>query len=452
MQMTRKSAISHVLLAKLLIIVFLALVLSSLGLWVYYIYATPKATSATVTRSALTPTSLTPMVGPIDVMAQQYMNALLTQHYDTMWSLLHPQMQAQWGKQDNFSTYLKAHFQDYALQSFTLGQAKPLAYWIDPETMTRYDNVAELPISLKLTPKYTIAQLPLPIAQPDQLFQNLPFVIQQSSLTSGSNSQWLVLAGGPADPEAPILPPTLPISRVVQVPILMYHYISDVPTNDPRPRLRLSLSIAPKIFTQQLDQMKARGYHSITLNQLMNALYHRAPLPTKPVIFTFDDGYEDAYQAAYPILKAHGYTGMFYIITGKVGWQGQMSWPQMREMLANGMQMGSHTVHHVDMGQVFLNSPQQAQQELQLSMSTLQQQLDTPIQHFCYPNGSPFKTGSLRLRQSVVSLLSQDGYADATTDPGATGIKQSSQAPMALLRIRVDGRNSLADFMKSLPW
>lgn len=452
MQKIEKSTTSHILSAKLLMAVAMVLVLSSLGLMAYSIYSTPTPIPATNTRNDIGQTSLTSAIGPVDVMAQQYMNALLTQHYDTMWSLLHPQMQAQWGNQANFSAYVQAHFQDYTLQGFTLGDAKPLAYWIDPETMTRYDQVTELPISLKLTLKHPVVQLSPLIAQPSTLFQNLPFIIQQSAPTSESKSPWLVLAGGPADPEAPILPPLTPVMRTVQVPILMYHYVSEVPTNDPSPLLRLSLSVAPKIFTAQLDQIKARGYHSITLNQLMNALYYKAPLPAKPIIFTFDDGYEDAYQFAYPILKAHGYTGTFYIITGKVGWQGQLSWPQIHEMLDNGMQMGSHTVHHVDMGQVFLNSPQQAQQELQVSKSTLEQQLAIPIQHFCYPNGSPFKTGSLRLRQSIVALLTQDGYTDATTDPGATGIMQNSQTPMALLRIRVDGRNSLAKFISNLPW
>ncbi len=143
---------------------------------------------------------------------------------------------------------------------------------------------------------------------------------------------------------------------------------------------------------------------------------------------------------------------MFYIITGKVGWQGQATWPQLREMLANGMQMGSHTIHHVDMGQVLLNSKEQAQQELQISQFTMQQKLGIIVQHFCYPSGDPFRHGSLALRQEIVALLAQDGYIGATTDPGVTGTLQQSLSPFILLRIRVDGRESLYDFEGSLPW
>ena len=143
---------------------------------------------------------------------------------------------------------------------------------------------------------------------------------------------------------------------------------------------------------------------------------------------------------------------MFYIISGKVGWEGQMTWNQLREMLANGMQMGSHTIHHVDMGQVLLDSREQAQQELQISQSTLQTNLHVSIQQFCYPSGEPFKSGSLVLQQEVVALLKEDGYVGATTDPGVTGSIQNNQSPMDLLRIRVDGRESFRGFVDSLPW
>src|SRR5438874_13756708 len=120
-------------------------------------------------------------------------------------------------------------------------------------------------------------------------------------------------------------------------------------------------------------------------------------------------------------------------------------------MLKYGMQMDSHTIHHVDMKRVFLKSPEQAQQELQISKIALEQKLKIVIQQFCYPSGEPFRTGSWYARQQIVLLLAQDGYVGATTDPGMTGILQQSQAPFVLLRIRVNGRESLQEFVQSLP-
>ncbi len=140
---------------------------------------------------------------------------------------------------------------------------------------------------------------------------------------------WLVLDGGPADLEAPILPPLHPKPVQVHVPIMMYHYISPAPTHD---LLMLTLTVTPTLFAQQLDYLKQQGYQTITFNQLFDALYYGGPLPKKPIILTFDDGYEDVYQFALPILKAHGYSGMFYIITGKVGWQGYMNWNELHSL------------------------------------------------------------------------------------------------------------------------
>jgi peptidoglycan/xylan/chitin deacetylase (PgdA/CDA1 family) len=79
------------------------------------------------------------------------------------------------------------------------------------------------------------------------------------------------------------------------------------------------------------------------------------------------------------------YSGMFYIITGKVGWAAYLNWKQIRTMLAAGMQIGSHTVHHVDMGSLLMYSTALAQHELQASQAVLQNHLGIAIQQFCYP-------------------------------------------------------------------
>jgi peptidoglycan/xylan/chitin deacetylase (PgdA/CDA1 family) len=366
-----------------------------------------------------------------------------------MWIMLHPQVQAMWPNQAAFATYWQARFQGYTLQSFTLGTPDQLDYWVNPETMVQYNKVIHIPISLKLVRQQQAQNTPENL-HPEQLFQNLPFIVQRTPQGTGKGYQWLVLAGGPADLEAPILPPLTAVQKTVQVPILMYHHISLPLTQSP---LDQSLAVHPEMFKAHLDYLKAQGFHSITFNQLFNALYYGGPLPKKPIILTFDDGYDDGYKNAYPMLKEHGFSGMFYIITGKVGWQGQATWPQLREMLRNGMQMGSHTINHVDLGQVLQVSQAQAQMELQVSQSTMQKNLGIPIQQFCYPSGEPFRHYSTTLQQEVLQLLAQDGYVGATTDPGgqmASGVTQSSLTPFELLRLRVDGRATLQDFTSSV--
>ena len=385
--------------------------------------------------------------------AQQFMTALFNHQYATMWTMLHPQVQAVWPGKAAYISYWQTRFQDYTLQRFVLGKARWLDQWVNPETMIAYNQVIEVPTSLLLEPGQAIqlqSQAPPEDLHPDQVFQNLPFIVQQvPAADKAKKSRWLILEGGPADLEASILPRVQSASTAVQVPILMYHHISDVV---PPTSLGTSLTVTPTLFGQQLDYLQKRGYHTITFNQLFDALYYGGPLPSHPIILTFDDGYDDAFHFAFPMLKAHGFSGMFYIITGKVGWSAYLNWKQIRTMLKGGMQIGSHTIHHVDMGSLVLYSQDLAQQELQKSQAALQNHLGVVIQQFCYPSGEPFNHGSLAARQQIVSLLASDGYVGATTDPGMTGTYQNSTDPFVLLRIRVDGRSDLQFFMDSLPW
>lgn len=309
-----------------------------------------------------------------------------------------------------------------------------------------------MPVSLQLVPDQALQQHPLAPpedAHPNQLFQNLPFIVERvASPEKGTTVRWLVLSSGPVDLEAPILPPLQPTFTTVQVPILMYHHISPVV---PPTALGISLTVTPTAFGKQLDYLKQQEYHTITFNQLFDALYYGGPLPHHPIILTFDDGYDDAYHFALPILQAHGYSGMFYIITGKVGWAAYLNWQQIRTMLDQGMQIGSHTVHHVDMGSLLMYSTALAQHELQASQAVLQNHLGIAIQQFCYPSGEPFRHGTLSAQQQIVSLLAADGYIGATTDPGMSGIIQQSLSPFVLLRIRVDGRSTQQFFIHTLP-
>jgi peptidoglycan/xylan/chitin deacetylase (PgdA/CDA1 family) len=388
----------------------------------------------------------------VQAVAQQYMKAFLKRRYSAVWSLLNPQVQAIWTGEAAFAKFWQLRFYDYTVHGFLLGSIHGLSRWVDPETMRAYTQVILLPISLQIEPKPVLlkqASLPPEDLHPSEVFRDLPFIVQQISGQNKQQARWFVLDGGPVDLEAPILPPARPVQKSVQVPILMYHHISDAhPTN----LLDWSLTVTPAHFSQQLDYLKAHNYHAITFNQLFAALYYNGPLPQHPIILTFDDGYEDAYRFAFPILQAHGFSGMFYIITGVVGWKGYLNWIQIRRMLADGMQVGSHTIHHVDIGSTLLYSPNVAQEELQQSQAQLQREMGVVIQQFCYPSGEPFRHGSLALQQRVVALLAADGYVGATTDPGQTGIIQRSDAPFVLLRIRVDGRESFLEFTASLPW
>lgn len=152
------------------------------------------------------------------------------------------------------------------------------------------------------------------------------------------------------DEITPDLPPLADGTlRRIRVPILMYHYISPLPTN--ADAYRIDLSISPDIFQAHMQHLYSEGYSTISLYELQDALLQGTQLPSKPVILTFDDGYIDHYTNVFPVLLQYEFTGTFFIITGRsdANDPDYLSWEQIREMSAAGMSMESHTKNHQDL-------------------------------------------------------------------------------------------------------
>jgi peptidoglycan/xylan/chitin deacetylase (PgdA/CDA1 family) len=136
------------------------------------------------------------------------------------------------------------------------------------------------------------------------------------------------------------------VARELRVPILMYHYISTPPAG--ADIYRKDLSVTPQRFESHLQYLVSAGYQVVTLDDLLYALTQGRPLPPKPVILTFDDGYEDNYENAFPLLRKYGMVGHFFVISDFVnaGRPGYMSWEQIQEMAAAGQRFGSHSRDH----------------------------------------------------------------------------------------------------------
>jgi peptidoglycan/xylan/chitin deacetylase (PgdA/CDA1 family) len=129
----------------------------------------------------------------------------------------------------------------------------------------------------------------------------------------------------------------------------MYHYISDPPAD--ADIYRVDLSVSPSRFESHLKYLKENGYQAITLDELLDFLTTGKPLPEKPVVLTFDDGYVDNYASAFPLLQKYGMVGHFFIITDFVNEKRAeyMTWPQIEEMSAAGQRFGSHSRNHPDL-------------------------------------------------------------------------------------------------------
>ena len=212
--------------------------------------------------------------------------------------------------------------------------------------------------------------------------------------------------------------------------ILMYHYIREMPTDDDT--IGRGLTVTPAAFENQLRQLLAGGYQTVTPQALRSG-----SLPTKPVIITFDDGYSDAFTQAYPILKKYGAQGVFYIITDRVGQDGFMGWPQIQEMAAYGMTFGSHTLDHVDLTETAL-SAERLNEELVKSKQVLKGQLGRPVTDFCYPSG--------QYNDAVVVAVKAAGYLSATTTVGKSA--KAGDSWLTLPRIRMEESTDLTKLLK----
>ncbi|HVA88568.1 MAG TPA: polysaccharide deacetylase family protein [Chloroflexota bacterium] len=243
------------------------------------------------------------------------------------------------------------------------------------------------------------------------------------------------------------LPHILP-NRTIRAPILMYHFVSSLPAATD---LNYGLTVTDADFIAQLSYLRAHGYHTVSVLQVYNALYRHAALPANPVMLTFDDGYVDNYTDAFPILRRFHDHAEFNIISAYVGLtvgiNSYMTWPQLKQLAAAGMDIGSHTVDHQDLGTL---SVDQIRFELRDSRNMLQRELHVPVQWLAYPSGEPFRDGSLAAQQLLLSLLPEYGYVGALLDGPLTTGTQSAQTPFQLERIRVAGGEDLADFAASL--
>jgi peptidoglycan/xylan/chitin deacetylase (PgdA/CDA1 family) len=194
----------------------------------------------------------------------------------------------------------------------------------------------------------------------------------------------------------------------------------------------------PADFQQQMQSLKDWGYTSITISLLVQAITRGVELPARPVVITFDDGYASVYENAYPVMKELGFSGVLYLIANAVGADGYMNAEQVKDMIVDGWEVGSHSMTHPHLPEV--TGP--LAYELVDSRDRLKSLLGTDISTFAYPFGD--------FDLEIIDKVVRNGYT-AGVGLGSSYVHNTGSL-FYLSRIEIVAGTDITTFAAMLPW
>jgi peptidoglycan/xylan/chitin deacetylase (PgdA/CDA1 family) len=232
--------------------------------------------------------------------------------------------------------------------------------------------------------------------------------------------------------------------------IISYHGVSDKPSNP--------YAVSTLAFSGQMQYL-SKHFVPISVDKLVLVLREGKPFPPRAVAVTFDDGYRDLYVNAYPILTKLAIPATIFLPIAFIGSDSNeivgrrlaqadfLSWDQVKEMKANGIAFGSHTVNHISLAKL---SPQRIRQELEESKARLEDEINEHVTGFAYPYGT-VRDVNRQLEEAVAAT----GYKWAVT--GTSGVNNARSDLFALRRTKVERDDGMYVFEKALhgaldPW
>ena len=208
------------------------------------------------------------------------------------------------------------------------------------------------------------------------------------------------------------------------VPVLNYHQVEEKNGNP--------LTLWPDQFETQMSYLADEGYTTITIDEMMDALENGTPLPDKPVIITFDDGYADNYEYAYPILKKYGFKATIFLIYDFTNaYPNYLTWDQINEMKESGLiRFESHTMTHANLAE--LTSTDELRHEIADSHDLLSNKLGYDMHYIAYPGG--------RVNAEIEEITRAAGYRGGFTVH--YGLSTPEEGRYQMDRIPIFGANT----------
>ncbi len=203
--------------------------------------------------------------------------------------------------------------------------------------------------------------------------------------------------------------------------VLMYHSIAK-PPNGAKMK---GLYVTPRMFRFQMWYLKMAGFKVVSLDEI--AAYAQGEGGEKLVALTFDDGFSDFYENAYPVLQEYGYPATVYLVAERIGrsneWDSEalkvkkklMDWPEIRELQQNGVVFGSHTKTHCFLAEA---DSETMCREISEAKEILQRELAATVDHFCYPYGSQDALCRAKVKEAgyKTAVTTQRGYVEKGAD------------------------------------
>jgi len=193
------------------------------------------------------------------------------------------------------------------------------------------------------------------------------------------------------------------------IPVLVYHSISDNLFGMSHPYRQINTS--SRQFSRQMRWLKEQGYESIDLKTMWSYLESGTNL-NKKVVITFDDGYRDLFTEALPLMKQLGFTATVFLISDriqdsslKIEGADYLTWSDVRTLVAEEFQIGSHTATHADLRS---SGPEQIEYEVGYSKEAIEQRTGTSVTSFAYP--FPFPEHDKRFAHYLADTLANFGY------------------------------------------
>jgi peptidoglycan/xylan/chitin deacetylase (PgdA/CDA1 family) len=218
------------------------------------------------------------------------------------------------------------------------------------------------------------------------------------------------------------------------VPILIYHSIRPYrPTDTAGVRKYIA---TPETLENELAYLKENGYTSVTFADLTGSVTTGVPLPPRSVIISFDDDWQTQYTYAFPLLKKYGFKATFYVWVVVVGMKNHMTWDEVKELDAAGMEIGCHTMTHPYLTRI--KDDATLRREIFGAKQRIEQHIGKPVTSFAYPFG--------QYNERVVAIVKEAGFTSArSTWPGVTHTVEGLYSLTGF--IRTEATTSLVDAM-----